>query len=135
MRKRPAFFRGARELLRKRIKLETELKRVPYKSKSSVLAQLIQVEKSSGKTPPQLKEYRECKVPEHFQYIMDYFYDCYTGERYTHTEMLNWMEIKRIRLAAWEVDCLRVMWSEKDASDAAYQQRVIESTRTGKGKK
>lgn len=93
----------------------------------------MQVEKTTGKTPPALKKYRETVLPKHFQYLANYFYDAYNGEHFSNTELKNWMELKGIELRAWELDCIKAMWIAKDMSDAKYVASLRAATEGKRG--
>lgn len=101
-----------------------------------MLAQYKQVEKASGKTPEKLKEYRKNDVPRRFRYLLDYFFDACNGGEYTHSELLAWMQIKKLALKAWEIDCIKSMWLERDSANADYQKQITDNIiKRTKGKK
>lgn len=96
-------------------------------SKASLLEQLKQVKKVTGKTPSQLAEYESKSLPRSLAYIYHYFQDFYNGDQFSYTELQSWQKFIGFELAYWEAELIRQLCLERLAFDFKRQQDYLKS--------
>lgn len=104
----------------------------PIGSKSSLYDNLCKVRQQTGKTPSQLEQFENVKVPEHLNYILCYFHDFYNGDQFSYTELQAWQRFAGIDLNYQEAELIRQLYLERAAFDYKRQTEHAESL---KGKK
>lgn len=103
----------------------------PIGAKASLLEQLQNVRKQTGKTPSQLAQYESQELPSELRYLFLYYQDFYNGDQFSYTELLAWQQFAGIRLSHWEAELIRQLCLERHAFDFKRQQDHIQS-QTGK---
>ena len=101
-------------------------------SKATLLSQLRQVQKVTGKTPAQLEEFENKILPAELAYIYHYFQDFYNGDQFSYTELQSWQKFIGFELAYWEAELIRQLCLERLAFDFKRQQEYLQNQKGNK---